>query len=48
MVEIYKVLRRAGVVRVDFSEKYPTGPADVLIRVRVVLLDWKDVALIDS
>lgn len=50
MVETRKVLRRAGVGHVEFSEETlpPRGPADVLIRVRAVSLNWKDMALIDG
>ncbi len=45
-----RVLRRAGVGHIEFFEEAlpPRGPTDVLIRVRAVSLNWKDVALIDG
>ncbi|KAL7904481.1 GroES-like protein [Trichoderma velutinum] len=50
MVETRKVLRRAALGHVEFSKEAlpPRGPTDVLIRVRAVSLNWKDVALIDG
>jgi NADPH:quinone reductase-like Zn-dependent oxidoreductase len=50
MVETRKALRTAAFGHVEFCEEAlpPRGPTDVLIRVRAVSLNWKDVALVDG
>jgi NADPH:quinone reductase-like Zn-dependent oxidoreductase len=55
MPETHKVLRRDGAKKEGgtylkfHNELIPThGPSEVLIRVRAVSLNWKDVAMIDG